>query len=227
MRLLREHGGGGDRSAKVPLSPLAHNQSLKSLFHLQAEEQSLTLAPGERVTLLLRLRARRPGALTLRGLEWTLNGHARGRRLFEPRRARGRRGRCCPWCLIGKFRVCEVFAGRVCADTARGRSMGAHKPCLFYKLSPEAKSMRRREWRQAQHKKHYGWRPTKCPSACRGLAKAPASGSLSFNVLPQAPLLQVSRHPGLPVCDHMSRCSVLHMLPGNIEGACWRAPLLV
>ena len=63
---------------------------------MQAEEQGLTLAPGERVTLLLRLRVRRPGALTLRGLEWTLNGHACGRRLFEPRRARGRRGRCCP-----------------------------------------------------------------------------------------------------------------------------------
>ncbi|KAK9825400.1 hypothetical protein WJX81_000447 [Elliptochloris bilobata] len=84
----------------------------------EAEEQTLSLAPGQRTTLQLVLRVRRAGALTLRGLEWTLNGHARGRRLFEPRRARGRRG--------------------------------------------------------------------------RGLAKAPASGSLSFTVLAPAPCLQVA-----------------------------------
>ena len=65
-----------------------------SVGRAQAEEQKLSLAPGAAAVLRLRLRARRPGALTLRGLEWTLNGHARGRRLFEPPRPQGKRGRC-------------------------------------------------------------------------------------------------------------------------------------
>lgn len=60
-------------------------------YPMQVEEQTLVLKGGERVRVALQLRPLQPGLLTLTGVEWILNEHAPGRKLFTPRRPKHKR----------------------------------------------------------------------------------------------------------------------------------------
>jgi hypothetical protein len=67
------------------------NDAGSDMRALQVQEQNMVLKAGERVRVALRLRPLRPGLLTLTGLEWLLQEHAPGRRLFVPRRPKHKR----------------------------------------------------------------------------------------------------------------------------------------
>ena len=51
---------------------------------LQVEPRELVLKPGDSEVQRLQLRPLQPGVLRLTGLEWVLDGHAHGRRMFPP-----------------------------------------------------------------------------------------------------------------------------------------------
>lgn len=78
----------------------------KTRLRAQAEEQSILIRGGESARVALTLTPLRPGALTVTGLDWVLNGHAPGYRLFAERRAHHRRSasKCVP-CVPGHTRV--------------------------------------------------------------------------------------------------------------------------
>lgn len=57
----------------------------------QAEEQTVLLKAGETARVALQLTPLRAGPLAVTGLEWVLNGHAPGYKLFAERRAPARR----------------------------------------------------------------------------------------------------------------------------------------
>lgn len=93
----------------------------------QAEERSVLVRPGEAARVALTLTPLRPGGLAVTGLDWLLNGHAPGYRLFAERRARHRRtaSKCArllrmhpPWLLL-------CFGPVVCCGCVRPPALGA------------------------------------------------------------------------------------------------------
>ncbi|KAK9823583.1 hypothetical protein WJX72_003982 [[Myrmecia] bisecta] len=76
LRLVYEHESGASGGSNA---------------YVQVLEEALSLKAGARARVRLKLRPLRPGLLTLKGVEWLLNGHALGRRMFTVRKRTHRR----------------------------------------------------------------------------------------------------------------------------------------
>lgn len=91
-----QHGSGGGKSddsnhAQRPSAP-----ATTATLPYQLREEKITLYPGEKALIHLRVKPIKTGHLTIHGVAWTLNGVADGKRLFElprPVHARCKGGR--------------------------------------------------------------------------------------------------------------------------------------
>ena len=73
-------------------SPSDNGAAVAAPGGVDVVDQAVVLLGGERVRLRLALRPLVPGTLTVRGLQWVLNGTAVGRRFFALKRAKQRKG---------------------------------------------------------------------------------------------------------------------------------------